>query len=62
MDTKKIPLYCAWHPDFFGHELHMDGPVAEKGAPVSHGICRVCADRVKKEREDRRPAPMWDEP
>ena len=44
-----IPVYCAWHPRYFGHDLHMGGPIPVDGELVSHGICRACNEIFREE-------------
>jgi hypothetical protein len=43
-DNNGIRTVCAWCPGFVP-------TAAPAGVPVSHGICPVCAERMRKEME-----------
>lgn len=51
MMSKQLPIMCGWHEKYFGHPLHMDGPLptGEPGERISHGMCPACAERWKEE-------------
>ena len=50
---RTLPVMCAYHSKYFGHELHMDGPVPGPDDVISHGMCRACQEYFLKEEVPR---------